>query len=108
VAGGIVVEGLRKQFGDFVALDGIDLIVPPVTVGGVLGPNGAGKTTAIRILTTLLAADAGRNPVTSAVDLCRSLSIGGPLAWPFERFVVSVVLITLVFTFLGVRRHRRA
>jgi ABC-2 type transport system ATP-binding protein len=60
LTGGIVVEGLRKQFGNFVALDGIDLVVPPGTVGGVLGPNGAGKTTAIRILTTLLTADAGR------------------------------------------------
>lgn len=48
------------------------------------------------------------NPVTSAVDLSRSLSIGGPLLWPFERFVISVVLITTVFTVLGVRRFRRA
>jgi ABC-2 type transport system permease protein/oleandomycin transport system permease protein len=48
------------------------------------------------------------NPVTSAVDLSRSLSIGGPLAWPFERFAISVVLITGVFTILGVRRYRRA
>jgi ABC-2 type transport system permease protein/oleandomycin transport system permease protein len=47
------------------------------------------------------------NPVTSAVDLTRSLAIGGPLAWPFERFVVSVVLVTSVFTILGVRRYRR-
>jgi ABC-2 type transport system ATP-binding protein len=63
LAGGVVVELLRKQFGDFVALDGIDLVVPPGTVGGVLGPNGAGKTTAIRILTTLLSADGGRATV---------------------------------------------
>jgi ABC transporter DrrB family efflux protein len=48
------------------------------------------------------------NPVTSAVDLTRSLALGGPLVWPFERFVVSVVLITTVFTYLGVRRYRRA
>jgi ABC transporter DrrB family efflux protein len=47
------------------------------------------------------------NPVTSAVDLTRSLAIGGPLAWPFERFVLSVVLVTTLFTFLGVRRYRR-
>jgi len=48
------------------------------------------------------------NPVTAAVDLTRSLSIGGPLAWPFERFAFSVVLITCLFTFLGVRRYRKA
>jgi ABC-2 type transport system permease protein/oleandomycin transport system permease protein len=48
------------------------------------------------------------NPVTSAVDLCRGLALGGPLMWPFQRFVVSVVVITTVFTVLGVRRYRRA
>jgi ABC-2 type transport system ATP-binding protein len=42
-----------------VALDGLDLAVPKGTVLGLLGPNGAGKTTAVRILTTLLEADAG-------------------------------------------------
>jgi ABC-2 type transport system ATP-binding protein len=61
--GGVLIEGLYKKFGDFVALNGVDLAVPPGTVGGVLGPNGAGKTTMIRILCTLLAADRGRATV---------------------------------------------
>ncbi len=55
----IVVEGLRKSFGDVHALDGIDLVAERGTVTGVLGPNGAGKTTAVRILATLLKADSG-------------------------------------------------
>ena len=55
----IVVEGLRKSFGDVRALDGIDLEAAPGTVLGVLGPNGAGKTTAVRVMTTLLQPDAG-------------------------------------------------
>ncbi len=55
----IVATGLVKRYGDVVALDGLDLVVPEGTVLGVLGPNGAGKTTAVRILTTLLEADAG-------------------------------------------------
>jgi ABC-2 type transport system ATP-binding protein len=59
----IVVEGLVKRYGKVVALDGIDLGVPPGTVLGLLGPNGAGKTTAVRILTTLLHPDAGRATV---------------------------------------------
>jgi daunorubicin resistance ABC transporter ATP-binding subunit len=55
----IRVEGLRKRFGDVVALDGVDFEVPPATVFGLLGPNGAGKTTAVRVLTTILRPDAG-------------------------------------------------
>src|SRR3989441_2141286 len=55
----ISVEGLRKRFGDVVALDGISFTVPAGTVFGLLGPNGAGKTTAIRILTTIINPDAG-------------------------------------------------
>lgn len=56
----IVVEGLRKRYGDKQALDGLDLTVRAGTVQGVLGPNGAGKTTAVRIMSTLLRPDEGR------------------------------------------------
>jgi ABC-2 type transport system ATP-binding protein len=55
----IEAQGLRKRFGDTVALDGLDLAVQAGTTLGVLGPNGAGKTTAVRILTTLARPDAG-------------------------------------------------
>jgi oleandomycin transport system ATP-binding protein len=56
-------EGLTKRFGDTQALAGIDLAAREGTVLGVLGPNGAGKTTAVRILATLIGADAGRATV---------------------------------------------
>ena len=59
----IEIEGLHKAFGVIPALDGIDLEVERGTVLGLLGPNGAGKTTLVRILTTLLAPDAGRATV---------------------------------------------
>ena len=55
----IEAEGLRKSYGDVVALGGVDLHAPTGTVLGLLGPNGAGKTTAVRILTTLLQPDGG-------------------------------------------------
>jgi ABC-2 type transport system ATP-binding protein len=59
----IHAEGLVKHFGDVRAVDGLDLTVPYGTVVGLLGPNGAGKTTTVRILATLLRADAGRATV---------------------------------------------
>ncbi len=49
----IEMRGLRKRFGDVLALDGLDLDVPIGSVFGLLGPNGAGKTTAIRLLAGL-------------------------------------------------------
>jgi oleandomycin transport system ATP-binding protein len=55
----IEAEGLAKRFGATQALAGVDLAAEQGTVLGVLGPNGAGKTTAVRILATLLQADAG-------------------------------------------------
>ncbi|MHB9755843.1 ATP-binding cassette domain-containing protein [Streptomyces sp. BYX5S] len=55
----VVARGLRKAYGKKTVLDGIDLVVPAGTVFSLLGPNGAGKTTAVKILSTLVRADAG-------------------------------------------------
>jgi ABC-2 type transport system ATP-binding protein len=63
VASGVVVDGLVKRFGSFVALSGVDFVVPEGTLVGLLGPNGAGKTTTIRILSTLLRPDGGQAQV---------------------------------------------
>jgi ABC-2 type transport system ATP-binding protein len=55
----VSVSGLRKAYGEKVVLDGIDLTVGEGEVFALLGPNGAGKTTVVRILSTLIPADAG-------------------------------------------------
>lgn len=55
----IECRGLTKSYGTRRAVQGIDLDIAPGRVVGFLGPNGAGKTTVIRILTTILAPDAG-------------------------------------------------
>jgi ABC-2 type transport system ATP-binding protein len=55
----IEAAGIHKSFGSRPALRGVDLRVEPGQIGAVLGPNGAGKTTLVRILATLLEADAG-------------------------------------------------
>jgi ABC-2 type transport system ATP-binding protein len=49
----IEVDKLKKQFGDFVAVDGLSFEVHEGEIFGLLGPNGAGKTTLIRMMTTL-------------------------------------------------------
>jgi ABC-2 type transport system ATP-binding protein len=55
----IETSGLSRRFGDFVAVDGIDLKIPKGHLYGFLGLNGAGKTTTIRMLTTLLPPSSG-------------------------------------------------
>ena len=55
----IAATGLRKSYGDTLALDGIDLEVAEGTIFALLGPNGAGKTTAVQILSSLISPDAG-------------------------------------------------
>ena len=55
----LVVRGLRKTYGDVVAVDGLDLEVRNGECFGLLGPNGAGKTTTIEICEGLLSRDSG-------------------------------------------------
>jgi len=55
----IEVTGLRKRFGQTVALDGLSFAVMPGNVTGFVGPNGAGKTTTMRVILGLDAADEG-------------------------------------------------
>ncbi len=56
----IRTEELHKVFGEFTALNGLNLSVEEGTIFGFLGPNGAGKTTTIRILTGLAHATSGK------------------------------------------------
>jgi ABC-2 type transport system ATP-binding protein len=53
------LSGLRKQYGNVTALDGVSFDVRPGRVVGFLGPNGAGKTTAMRCIFGLVRPDAG-------------------------------------------------
>lgn len=86
----IIIEGLRKSFGSFHALNGLDLRVEAGKVHGFLGPNGAGKSTTIRVLLGLLKGDAGTvqllggDPWHDVVRLHRRLAYvpGDVSLWP--------------------------
>ncbi|MBN9608040.1 MAG: export ABC transporter ATP-binding protein [Actinobacteria bacterium 69-20] len=79
----IEIRGLTKSFGDLAVLRGVDLGVARGSIVALLGSNGAGKTTIVRILATLLAADAGAATVagfdvqTQAEDVRRSIALTG-------------------------------
>jgi len=67
------VEGLRRRFGDFRAVDGVDFEIRRGEIFGLLGANGAGKTTTFRMLCGLLPASAGHLEV-AGLDLRRAAS----------------------------------
>jgi ABC-2 type transport system ATP-binding protein len=82
----IQVQGLKKAYGEVAALRGVDLEVERGAIFALLGSNGAGKTTLIRILSTLLRADAGSAAVcghdvmTGAAGVRASISLTGQFA----------------------------
>lgn len=76
----IEIKQLTKKFGDFTAVNGIDLVIKQGELFGLLGPNGAGKTTTISMLSTILKPTSGsalvwENDIVNAKDAVRH-SIG--------------------------------
>ncbi|MFO6452789.1 MULTISPECIES: sulfate/molybdate ABC transporter ATP-binding protein [unclassified Aeromicrobium] len=66
----IEISGVNKNFGDFVALEGIDLSIPTGQLTALLGPSGGGKSTLLRIIAGLEDADSGRVEI-EGVDATR-------------------------------------
>ncbi len=99
-------QGLTKRFGDVLALDHLDLEIPPGEVFGFLGPNGAGKSTTIRLLLDLIRPTAGRAEVFGRD--CQRDSIGvrsltGYLAGDL-RLYPSLTGFEMVHFIAGLRR----
>jgi ABC-2 type transport system ATP-binding protein len=69
----IAAHGLRRRFGSFDAVQGIDLVVKHGEVLGFLGPNGAGKSTTMRMITGFLA------PTAGSVRICGTDMLADPL-----------------------------
>jgi ABC-2 type transport system ATP-binding protein len=105
----ISVRGLVKSFGDVRALDGVDFEAEPGTILGLLGPNGAGKTTAVRVLTTLLRADAGTIRVAGldaerdAAELRRHIGLAGQYA-AIDENLTGLENLTMVGRLYGMAR----
>ena len=82
----IQVRGLEKSYNELVVLRGVDFDVAPGSIFALLGSNGAGKTTVVKILSTLLKADAGTVGVngfdvaTQAAHVRESISLTGQSA----------------------------
>jgi ABC-2 type transport system ATP-binding protein len=75
----IEARGLRKSFGETIALDGIDLRVEEGRILGLIGPNGAGKTTALNAILGLTSYEGvltvlGRDPWEAREQLMRDVS----------------------------------
>ena len=87
----IEAVGLTKHFGEVVAVDGVDLVVPRGSIFGFLGPNGAGKSTTVRMMVGLLRPTSGTmrilgiDPEEDPIAVKRQIGVvpdGAPL---FER-----------------------
>jgi ABC-2 type transport system ATP-binding protein len=68
----ILTENLTRRFGDFTAVQDVNLRVEPGQFYGFLGPNGAGKSTTIKMLTGLMAPTSGRMQILG-LDLATHL-----------------------------------
>jgi len=86
----IEVTNLTKTFGNFKALDNVDLEVSKGQIHGFIGPNGAGKSTTIRVLLGMLKADTGQVSIfgkdawDDAVEIHKRVAYvpGNPNLWP--------------------------
>ena len=76
----IEVKELVKTFGDFRALDGLDIKVPSGAVYGLVGPNGAGKSTVIRHITGILKQDSGEVKVNGE-DVYENTEVKAKIAY---------------------------
>src|SRR5438094_1598017 len=82
----IVLEGVRKRYGQTKAVDAVSLSVDRGEMFGLIGPDGAGKTTTIRLICGLLAADAGTVRVLDLDPVANHRKLTGSVGYLSQRF----------------------
>ncbi|HEX4961156.1 MAG TPA: ATP-binding cassette domain-containing protein [Thermoanaerobaculia bacterium] len=101
------VRDVRKSYGNFVAVGGVSMAVPPGSIFGLLGPNGAGKTSTIRMIMNITAPDSGEVLVFGHPRTGEDLRRIGYL--PEERGLYRKMTVTEQLLFLGeIRGLKRA
>lgn len=94
--------GLTRKFGDFTAVDAIDLEVPCGSFYGFLGPNGAGKSTTIKCLTGLLRPSSGRMQILGRDPETQDLEIKSLVGViPEEQALFERLTARETLTFVG-------
>jgi ABC-2 type transport system ATP-binding protein len=106
----VELEGVTKRFGDHVAVDRLDLVVPEGTIYGFIGPNGSGKTTTLRMILRILYPESGRITVLGGDRGSVADDRVGYL--PEERGLYKKMRVRDLLTYYaqlkGLRRCRRA
>ena len=109
----VKVDGLTRRFGDFVAVDGIDLDIRKGEIFGFLGPNGAGKSTTIKMLCGLLTPTGGKGLVGRHDIVREAEEIKKNIGYMSQRFSLYDDLtveenIRFFSGIYGVRKDRRS
>ncbi|MDY4581081.1 MAG: ABC transporter ATP-binding protein [Candidatus Methanarcanum hacksteinii] len=107
----IEIENLRKEYGEFVALNNLNLKIKKNSFTGLLGPNGAGKSTTLKILTHLINATSGSaylGGVDVTVDPKKALSrVGTVIETPeFYGYLTPRETMRYVGELIGMRKER--
>ena len=92
MAAAVLIENLRKSYGDVQAVKDISFTVQPGEIFGLLGPNGAGKTTTIRCLCTLAKPDGGKIEVGGVSAIAYPKAVRQRLGYVAQEVAIDKVL----------------
>jgi spermidine/putrescine transport system ATP-binding protein len=106
-SGDLRLEGVTKTFGDFTAVDGIDLVVPRGSFFALLGPSGCGKTTTLRMIAGLEQPTAGRVTIGDT-DLTGSRPYERPVNTVFQSYALFPHLTIHDNVAFGPKRRKAA